>query len=215
MRLISNKICPFAHRVTAVLVAKSLHFEPEYIDLKNKPDWFLKISPTGKVPLLITSKKEAIFESAAIIEFLEDSFQPKLYSDDLIQRAQQRAWSFAATNLYFPLEQLLTSQGTLDVSQHTTSVYNGLLALNDAICDDTLYFSSNKIGITDCSWIPVFWRIELLQRFSNLNLVRDLKKVETLSKNLRATKEYKNSVSNDYEEIFWSKYFKNNQFLSA
>ena len=35
-----------------VLRAKGVKFEVTYVDLSNKPDWFLKISPHGKVPVL-------------------------------------------------------------------------------------------------------------------------------------------------------------------
>jgi glutathione S-transferase len=27
-------------------------FDMEFIDLKEKPEWFVKLSPTGKVPIL-------------------------------------------------------------------------------------------------------------------------------------------------------------------
>ena len=35
-----------------VLRAKEIPFEVTYIDLRNKPGWFLEISPHGKVPVL-------------------------------------------------------------------------------------------------------------------------------------------------------------------
>ena len=35
-----------------VLRAKGVKFEVTYVDLRNKPEWFLKISPHGKVPVL-------------------------------------------------------------------------------------------------------------------------------------------------------------------
>ncbi len=39
-------------RVTAILIQKQVPFEIEYVDLKEKPEWFVKLSPLGKVPLL-------------------------------------------------------------------------------------------------------------------------------------------------------------------
>ena len=35
-----------------VLRAKAIDFEVTYINLRDKPDWFLEISPHGKVPVL-------------------------------------------------------------------------------------------------------------------------------------------------------------------
>jgi glutathione S-transferase len=31
---------------------KGIDFEIKYVDLRNKPEWFLQISPFGKVPVL-------------------------------------------------------------------------------------------------------------------------------------------------------------------
>lgn len=42
IKIISFKICPFVQRVTALLEAKQLPYEIEYISLKNKPQWFLE-----------------------------------------------------------------------------------------------------------------------------------------------------------------------------
>ena len=35
-----------------VLRTKEVEFDVTYINLREKPDWFLKISPHGKVPVL-------------------------------------------------------------------------------------------------------------------------------------------------------------------
>jgi glutathione S-transferase len=45
------------------LAEKGLAYERVYIDLANKPEWFLQLSPLGKVPLLRVSGA-AVFETA-------------------------------------------------------------------------------------------------------------------------------------------------------
>ncbi|MDD1829086.1 glutathione S-transferase N-terminal domain-containing protein, partial [Photobacterium sp. ZSDE20] len=52
IKLISFKNCPFVQRVMGSLVMKNVPFEIEYIELSNKPQWFLDISPNGQVPVL-------------------------------------------------------------------------------------------------------------------------------------------------------------------
>ena len=44
IKVVSFKICPFVQRVTALLEAKGLDYQVEYISLRDKPDWFLNIS---------------------------------------------------------------------------------------------------------------------------------------------------------------------------
>jgi glutathione S-transferase len=53
MKIVSFKICPFVQRVIGALEVKQLSYEVEYISLMDKPDWFLKASPHGQVPILI------------------------------------------------------------------------------------------------------------------------------------------------------------------
>ena len=69
IKIVSFKICPFVQRVTALLEAKGIPYEIEYISLKVKPQWFLDISPTGQVPMLVTEQGEALFESDSIMEY--------------------------------------------------------------------------------------------------------------------------------------------------
>ena len=52
LKLISHKLCPYVQRAVIALNEKGVAFERIDIDLANKPDWFLKISPLGKVPVL-------------------------------------------------------------------------------------------------------------------------------------------------------------------
>ncbi len=53
LKLISHKLCPYVQRAVIALNEKGVDFERVDIDLANKPDWFLKLSPLGKVPVLI------------------------------------------------------------------------------------------------------------------------------------------------------------------
>jgi len=56
-----------------------------------KPDWFLRISPLGKTPVLVVGE-HAIFESAVILEYLEETQTRPLHPADPITRAEHRAW---------------------------------------------------------------------------------------------------------------------------
>jgi len=49
---VSFKLCPYVYRAVATMHFKKVDYKIIYIDLANKPDWFKKISPLGKVPIL-------------------------------------------------------------------------------------------------------------------------------------------------------------------
>lgn len=63
--LVSFELCPFVQRSVITLNEKGVPFDIRYISLKDKPDWFLDISPLGKVPVLIVDEGTVLFESAA------------------------------------------------------------------------------------------------------------------------------------------------------
>ena len=67
LKLISHKLCPYVQRAVIALTEKGVAFERIDIDLANKPDWFLAISPLGKTPVLQIGDK-AIQRSTETLE---------------------------------------------------------------------------------------------------------------------------------------------------
>src|SRR5579863_4663005 len=98
LELVSHGLCPYVHRAAAMMHEKGVPFERRYIDLKAKPAWFLAVSPRGKVPVLLVDGKP-LFESQAIIEFLDETHPPSLLGTDPFERARQRAWVAVANDL--------------------------------------------------------------------------------------------------------------------
>jgi glutathione S-transferase len=92
-KLVSFKLCPFVQRSVITLHEKRVPHELEYIDLAAKPEWFLALSPFGKVPLLVVDGKTALFESAVINEYLDETTPGRrLHPDDPLRRAHNRMW---------------------------------------------------------------------------------------------------------------------------
>src|SRR5262249_38329683 len=52
---------------------------------------FLRISPLGKTPVLVVGD-HAIFESAVILEYLEETQDSPLHPADALRRAEHRSW---------------------------------------------------------------------------------------------------------------------------
>ena len=91
--LVSFKTCPWVQRAAIVLRAKEVPYDIEYIDRDKRPDWFLKVSPHSKVPVLVVDGKDALFESNAIAEYLDETVAPRLHPADPLVRARNRAWT--------------------------------------------------------------------------------------------------------------------------
>src|ERR1700738_812309 len=91
LKLISHKLCPYVQRAVIALTEKGVSFERIDIDLANKPDWFLKVSPLGKTPAVLVGE-HAIFESAVILKYLEETQPKPLHPADALRRAEHRAF---------------------------------------------------------------------------------------------------------------------------
>ena len=89
--IISFSVCPFAQRSRVVMNAKGIDAQTVYIDLDNKPDWFLDRVPTGKVPALFVGER-TLFESAAINEYLDETSLGDALGETPLERAEARAW---------------------------------------------------------------------------------------------------------------------------
>ncbi|KAL6325130.1 hypothetical protein AAG906_022697 [Vitis piasezkii] len=73
--IIPNKLgdCPFSQRILLTLEEKHLPYEMKLVDLTNKPEWFLKISPGGTVPVMKLDEKW-IADSDVIAQSLEEKY---------------------------------------------------------------------------------------------------------------------------------------------
>ncbi|XP_077241089.1 putative glutathione S-transferase DHAR2, chloroplastic isoform X2 [Tasmannia lanceolata] len=65
--------CPFTQRVLLTLEEKHLPYDVKLVNLANKPEWFLKINPEGKVPIIKLDEKW-IADSDVITQTLEEKF---------------------------------------------------------------------------------------------------------------------------------------------
>src|SRR5512141_613239 len=99
LKLVSFDICPYVERSRIVLLEKRLPHEVEFIDLADKPAWFLERSPMGRVPLLLVDDRP-VFESMVIDEPLDELYpDPPLFPADPMARAEGRGWIVFANDV--------------------------------------------------------------------------------------------------------------------
>jgi glutathione S-transferase len=75
-----------------VLHEKGIDFEVNEVDLSNKSEEFLEVSPYGKVPVLRVDGT-SLYESNIVNEYLDEVYDsPRLMPDESEQRALVRSW---------------------------------------------------------------------------------------------------------------------------
>lgn len=74
MQLYSRPLSPYSAFVRGVLYLKDLSFKPMNMPYPFPAD-FGNITPLRRVPVLITSSGETLYEGTVIAEYLEDHFR--------------------------------------------------------------------------------------------------------------------------------------------
>jgi glutathione S-transferase len=101
-KLYNTQRCPYARRTRIVLHEKGIDFETYEVDLANKSEEFLGVSPTGKVPVVVVDG-ESIYESNVVNQYLDEvTDEPRLMPEDLKRRAHARIWMAFADTDFFP-----------------------------------------------------------------------------------------------------------------
>ncbi|HWO25385.1 MAG TPA: glutathione S-transferase family protein [Kofleriaceae bacterium] len=168
LQLVSHPVCPYVHRAATMLHEKGVPFERRSVDLRAKPDWFLAISPRGKVPVLIADG-HPLFESLAILEFLDETHPPRVMPEDPYERARQRAWVEVANDLFAAQHRMLSIK-TRDELGAAREAFTSLLArFEQGVRGE--YFGGDAVGIVDFAVAPTMLRVRLLERWSGIELV--------------------------------------------
>ena len=97
-QVVGYPFCPFVQRVLITLNEKAVDYESIWLDPHSElPEWFNDWSPLGKVPVMKVTTGEVLFESMAIVEYVEELHKvPSIYSKNAAKRALQRAWAGVA-----------------------------------------------------------------------------------------------------------------------
>jgi glutathione S-transferase len=85
-----------------VLHEKGIDFEVHEVDLGNKSEEFLEVSPYGKVPVLRVNGT-SLYESNIVNEYLDEVYSsPKLMPENPEEKALVRSWMAFADDYFFP-----------------------------------------------------------------------------------------------------------------
>ena len=212
MKLVSFKICPFVQRVTALLEAKNKPYDIEYINLRNKPDWFLQASPNAQVPILITAMGEVLFESDAIVEFIEETVPEPMFNSNPVNKAQERAWSYLATKHYL-VQCSAQRSSTKEILVERSEKMHKAFAKLEKKLTGSRFFSGDKIGMVDIAWLPVLHRAAIIEKYADYDFIGKFSKVKSLQENILATGLAEKSVAADFEDKFTAFYLAEETYL--
>jgi glutathione S-transferase len=202
LRLISHHLCPYVQRAVISLTEKNVSFERIDIDLANKPDWFNAISPLGKTPVLQVGDI-AIFESAVILEYLEETQPMPLHPSDPLRRAEHRSWiEFGSATL----NDIAGFYAAPDAATFAakTKVLSGKFALLERRLGNSPYFDGQHFSLVDAVFGPVFRYIDVFDQIGAFGMLADRPKVTAWRASLAARPSIQTAVAPDYNARLWA-----------
>jgi glutathione S-transferase len=199
--LISNYLCPYTQRAAILLTEKELAYQRVYIDLADKPEWFVKLSPLGKVPVLRFGGA-VVFETSVICEFIEDTAPKRpMLPSGAAERAHQRSSAEMASAMladvfafYMAVDAEALERKSRDLQARFRWLENQL--------QGGPYFAGATFGLADAAFAPVFRLFDTFDRIGDFGFFKSLSKVSSYRAALAARASVQQVVVPDYAQLF-------------
>lgn len=198
IELVSFPLCPYVQRSVITLLEKDITFKRTYISLSNKPDWFMKLAPTGKVPALVINNRDVLFESAVICEYLDEITPGKLLPEAPLLKAKQKAWIEFGSSILAKISGLYnatTKQQYLEILQQLRLSFERLESMVGLP-----FFSGDKFQMIDAVFATIFRYFEVFASRIRLTLFDNLPNIDSWRKNLANRPSVQMAVHDNYAD---------------
>jgi glutathione S-transferase len=199
LKLISHKLCPYVQRAVVALTEKGVPFERMDIDLANKPDWFVKISPLGKTPVLLVGDT-SIFESAVILEYLEETQPNPLHPRDALRRAEHRGWIEFGSAVLSDIAGFYGAKDKATFDAKVAALSEKFTRLEARVAAAP-WFNGEKFSLVDAVFGPVFRYFDVFDGIGDFGIFAGNTKVAAWRKALGTRSSVADAVSADYPAL--------------
>jgi len=198
LKLVSHKLCPYVQRAVIALTEKGVPFERIDIDLANKPDWFLKVSPLGKTPVLLVGE-HAIFESAVILEYLEETQPKPLHPADALRRAEHRAFIEYGSAVLNDIAGLYSAPDEAAFSAKASQLEQRFARLETRVVGP--WFDGATFSLVDAVFGPVFRYFDVFDEIGDFGILAGKPKLAQWRANLAARPSVQSAVGANYPAL--------------
>ena len=201
LTLISLAICPFVQRAIIALKEKGVEHELVYVDLDDRPDWFVAISPLGKVPILRVEQEGRpdvhIFESSVIVEFLEETVPGRaLHPTDAVERAHHRSWMEFASQCIGDSVRLFRSKDDGERETASAALRAKLERLETEVKGP--FFAGEVFSLVDAAFAPLFRSLAVAKSGDESTRYAGLAAIERWRAALADRQCVREAISDDY-----------------
>jgi len=213
LTLVSHHLCPYVQRAAIALSEKNVAFTRRDVDLANKPDWFLKVSPLGKTPVLIANDMP-IFESAVILEYLEETTVGPLHPGDALTRAQHRGWVEFASQVLNDIAGLYNAADEAAFAVKVRALRTRFERL-EATLGEGPWFGGDKFSLVDAAFGPVFRYFDVFDTIGDFGILTGLTKTVAWRSSLADRPSVRAAVAPDYAARLRDFLIRRQSFMSS
>ena len=199
--LVSHHLCPYVQRASIALAEKAVAFERVYVDLSDKPDWFKTLSPLGKVPLLRVRSQDGgeavLFESAAILEYLEETQAHPLHPSDPLVRARHRAWIEFGSSVLNDIGAFYSAPDAATLAAKAQKI-GEKFARVEAELGDGPWFAGERFSLVDAVFGPIFRYFDVFDDIADFGVFDGKPKTTQWRGELSRRPSIRDAVSQDY-----------------
>jgi glutathione S-transferase len=213
LKLISHKLCPYVQRAVIALTEKGVAFERIDVDLSNKPDWFVAISPLGRTPVLHVGEVP-IFESAVILEYLEETEPKPLHPTDPLIRAEHRAWIEFGSAILNDIAGFYAAKDEATFKAKTSQLEQRFARL-EARLKASPWFDGENFSLVDAVFGPVFRYFDVFDEIADFGILAGKPKLARWRIALAGRPSVRAAVSADYPALLRDFLRRRNSWISG
>jgi glutathione S-transferase len=197
LTLISHHLCPYVQRAVIALTEKGVAFDRVYVDLANKPGWFLELSPLGKTPVLKVDAA-AVFESAVILEYLEETGPRPLHPAGPLRRARHRAWMEFGSAILDDIAGLYSARDEVAFTDKAGRLAGKFDRIERELGTGP-WFDGNRFSLVDAVFGPVFRYFDVFDRIGDFGILAAKPEIAAWREALSGRPSVARAVPDDYE----------------
>ena len=196
--LVSPALCHYAQHTAIALSEKGVPFKRRIVHLSRKPDWFVAISPLGRTPVLKVGDG-ALFESAAILDYLGVTLPDPLHPKDPLERARDCASIGFGSECLSDIAGFYSARVAQTLFAWAASIHARLRVLEKQL-GNAPWFGGDRFRPVDAVFPPVFRYSDTFEAIGDFGISDGLGKVPEWRPNLATWTSVLDAVGADYGE---------------